>query len=86
MRPFGVVVDEPGIEIGLECLDAVIEVVPHGQAEDLVEHGAVEAFDEAVGAGCPHLGAAVLDAVEIEIEFVGMPPLSGKLSPILDVK
>ena len=68
--PLGVVVGKPGIEIGLERLDAVVEAVPHGHAEELVEHGAVKALDKAIGAGRSDASAAVFDAVEVEIELV----------------
>lgn len=40
--------------------------------EELVQDGAVEPLDKAVGLRCPDLGPAVLDAVEIKVEFVGM--------------
>lgn len=82
MWPLGVVVDEPGVEISLECFDAVVEGVAHGHAEELVEDGAVETLDKAVGAGCPHLGTAVLDAGEMEIKFVGMSLGAAELGAI----
>lgn len=76
--------DEPGVEIGLQRLDGFVEVVAHGDPEELVEDGAVEALDEAAR-HCPRTdggqwlapwgadpGAAVFNAVEVEIEFVGM--------------
>lgn len=72
MRPFGVVVDESGIEISLERLDAVVEGIAHSHAEELVEDGAVEAFDKAVGAGRSDASAAVLDAVDVEIKLCGL--------------
>jgi hypothetical protein len=72
MRPLGVVVDEPGVEIGLERLDAVVEGLAHLHREELVEDGAVEALDEAVGFRRPDPCAAVLDAVEVEIGLVGV--------------
>lgn len=53
MRPFGVVVDKPVIEIGLQGLDAVIEVLAQLDTEELLE----EALDEAVGFRRPDLGA-----------------------------
>lgn len=38
---FGNVVDEQGVEIGLERLDGVVEGLAHRHPEELVEHGAV---------------------------------------------
>ena len=43
----------PGIEVGLERLDALVE-------------GAVEALDETVGLGASNLSATMLDAVEVD--------------------
>ncbi|TDX32619.1 hypothetical protein EV657_103191 [Rhodovulum visakhapatnamense] len=72
MRALGGVVDEPGVEIGLERLDSLVEGLAHLHAEDLLQHPAVEALDEPVGLRRADLGAAVLDGVEVEIELVGV--------------
>jgi len=48
--PFVVVLGEPGTEVGLQRLHRLVQGVAHFDVEELVEHGAVEAFDEAVGA------------------------------------
>ena len=64
--------DEPGVEVGMHRLDAFVESLTHLHAEELVEDGTVEALDEAVGLRATDLGAAVLDAVEVEIELVGV--------------
>ena len=61
-----VVVVQPGVEVGLERLDALVELAAHGGAEELLEHGAVEALDEAVGPGRADLRGAVLDVLEGE--------------------
>ena len=41
---FGVVMNEPGVEIGLQGVDGFIECLAHGDAEELIEDGAVEAL------------------------------------------
>ena len=49
MGPLGVVVDQPRIEIGLQLLDRLVELAAKDGAEELIQHCAVEALDEAVG-------------------------------------
>ena len=49
MGPLVVVVVELGIEIGLQGLDALIELLAHLRHEKFLQHGAVEALDETVG-------------------------------------
>ena len=44
-----VVVVQPSVEVDLQRLDAVVELLVHRGAEELAEHRAVEALDEAVG-------------------------------------
>lgn len=51
MRVLGVVVGEPGIGIGLRRLDVVVEAVAHLDAQELVEHRAVEVPTKAVVGG-----------------------------------
>ena len=50
MGPFGVVEGNPGADAGLQRLDRLVEGFAHLQSEELVQHGAVEALREAVGA------------------------------------
>ena len=45
MRAFGVVVDKPGVEIGLQRFDGLVEGFAHLHTKKLVQHGAVEALD-----------------------------------------
>lgn len=69
VRPFVVVVDQPGVELGLQVVEGIEDRVAQAGAEELVEHGAMEALDEAIGLRPAHPGLAVLDVVEREIEF-----------------
>ncbi|ANB32653.1 hypothetical protein A6024_00290 [Rhodovulum sulfidophilum] len=55
MGALSVVVDEPGVEIGLERLDGLVEGLAHLHAEELLEYRAVEPLDEAVGLRRPDL-------------------------------
>ena len=83
MRSLGVVVEEPGIEIGLQRLDGLVECLSHLHPEELVEDGAVEALDEAVGLRRADLGSSVLDAVQIEVELVGVAARPAELAAIV---
>ena len=57
VRPLAVVVVQPSVKIGLQGFDARERLGVHGRAEELLEHGAVEALDKAVnrqdGRGAP---------------------------------
>jgi len=79
MWALGVVVDERGVEVGLQRLDGLVEGLAHLHPEELVEHGAVEALDQAVRLRRSDLGAAVLDAVQIEVELKGVPPYGNRV-------
>ena len=52
---------QPCIEAGLERFDALVGVLPHLDTGELLEHGAVEALDEAVGLGRLYI-SGMLDA------------------------
>lgn len=70
MGLFGVVVDEPLVEILLQRLDNLAEFFAHLEAEELVGHGGIEVFDKTIRAGCLQPGLSVLDAIEFETESV----------------
>ena len=56
-----VVFRDPGIEVSLQRVDAVIDLAAEGHAVELVEHGLVETLDDAVGLRALGLGASVID-------------------------
>src|SRR5688572_16125108 len=70
MGSFVVVVVQPGVEVGLEGIDAVVEPAAHRRLEELLEHGAVEALDEAVGLGAADPGLPVLDVVQGQVKLI----------------
>ena len=70
MRPLAVVVGQPGVQVRLQRLDALVEPRVHRGAEELLQHGAVEALDEAVRARRADPGFPVLDLVERQVELV----------------
>jgi hypothetical protein len=55
---------QPGIEVGLERLDALVEPRAQAGPEELLQNRAIEALDEAVGARRADPGLTVLDVVE----------------------
>ena len=75
------------VERRLHLLDRLEPCAAAFDAEVLVELGTVQALDDAVGLRTLHLGAAVLDAFELQEQLVGMlvvspaelpPPRSGR--------
>ena len=50
VRALVVVVVQPGVQVGLQRLDTLVEAAAHLRLEELLEHGAMEALDEAVRA------------------------------------
>ena len=56
MGPFGVVVNEVGIEVLLHGFDAFVELLSSHDAEVLVQQGTVQALDKNVGLGPSDFG------------------------------
>ena len=70
MGPRLVELAHPEIEVGLQLLDRRVDLLAEGDAVELVEHGLVEALDDAVGLRALGLGSGVVDVLDREIEFV----------------
>src|SRR5438477_1815648 len=70
MRPLLVVVDEPGIEIGLQFLDRAIDLFTERHPIELVEQRAMEALADPVGLWALGLCAAVIDVLDRQVELV----------------
>ena len=70
MGPGLVELSHPEVEVGLEVLDRLVELLAEGDAIKLVEHGLVEALDDAVGLRALGLGSGVVDVLDREIELV----------------
>ena len=65
-----IVVDQPGVEVGLQLVDRVVDLLAEGNPVELVEDGAMEALANAIGLRALGLGAAVVDVLNGEIELV----------------
>ncbi len=72
MWPDLVVLCHPCIEILLQFADRRIDLFAEGDAVELVEHGLMVSFDNAIGLWALGLGAAMVDVLDGEIEFVFM--------------
>src|SRR3712207_3717339 len=48
VRPSLVVVRDPGVEVGLQLLDAAVDALAEGDLVELVQHGAVEALADPI--------------------------------------
>ena len=70
MRPPRVVFDQPGVEIGLQLVDRVIDLFAERDSVKLVQDSAVEALTDSVRLWALGLGAAVIDVLDREIELV----------------
>lgn len=77
----GVVCNEPIIEHGLHLLDGLEPGSPPLDTEVLVEHGAMEALDYAVGLRTLDPCGAVFDLFQLQEELIGMliwPPQNSR--------
>ena len=70
MRPDLVELAHPDVEVGLQVVDRRVDLLAEGDAIELVEHGLVEALDDAVGLRAPGLGSGVVDVLDRQIELV----------------
>jgi len=79
MRALVVVVMQPCVQVGLQCIDAVIELFAERDLIKLLQHRLVEPLADAVGLGRLHLGLCVVDIVdrqeELEVVFVDAPTI-----------
>src|SRR5215469_5216471 len=62
-----IVVDQPGIEIGLQLADAVVDLLAEHDPIELVQDGAMEALADAIGLRALGLCAAVIDILDGEV-------------------
>src|SRR5215469_10021266 len=72
MRPPMVVLDQPGIEISLQLLDAVVDLLAERDAIELIQYSAMEALTDSIGLRALGLGAAVINVLDREVELVFM--------------
>jgi hypothetical protein len=64
MGPLLVVVDDPGIEIGLQFVERAVDLFAECHPVELVEDGSVKALANTIRLRALGLGAAVVDVLE----------------------
>ena len=64
-------------------LDTLVERRSEGDTKELVQSRAVESLDEAIGLRRAHLGAAVVDVIERQVEFIRMSFGTTEFTPIV---
>ena len=79
IRPPIIVVDQPGVEIGLQLVDRAIDLLAERDPVKLVQDRAMEAFADSIRLRALGLGAAVIDVLNREIELVFMALGAAKL-------
>ncbi len=67
-----IVFDEPGVEVGLQLVNGVIDLLAERDPVELVQDSAMEALADSVRLRALGLGAAVIDVLDREIELVLM--------------
>src|SRR6201982_44431 len=70
MRPVLIVTLDPGIEVGLEFGDRLIDLLAEDDAIELTEHRLVEPLNDAIRLRALGLGARMVDILERQIELV----------------
>ena len=70
VRPRLIILGHPDIEILLQFADRRIDLLAEGDAVELVEHGLVKPFDDAIGLRAPGLGAGMVDVLDSKVELV----------------
>ena len=70
MRPAIIVLDELGIEVGLQFVDRAMDLLAERDPVELVEHGAMEALADTVGLRALGLGTAVIDGLDRDVDLV----------------
>src|ERR1700730_14337975 len=70
MRSQFIVLPEPAIEVGLQLFDAGVDLAAKRHHVKLIEHGPVEALDDAIGLGAFDLGAGVIDVLHRQVQLI----------------
>src|SRR5215831_8513646 len=79
MRPLIIILDQPGIEIGLQLVDVAINLLAERDPIELVQHGAMETLTDSIRLRALGLGTAVIDVLDGEVELVFMALGAAKL-------
>lgn len=72
MRPFGVVLQQPGIKVCLQRVEVCVGLATEGDGEEFLLGGANEALHKAIGLWTLDGRAPVFNVVEGEKDLIGM--------------
>jgi hypothetical protein len=61
---------DPSVEIGLEFDDRTVDLLSEGHAVELVQHGLMEALDDAVGLRTFGLGTRMVNVLDRQIKLI----------------
>lgn len=64
MRAFGVIVNQPVVQILLERIHVFMEVLPESNAEEFVQHRFIEVFNESIGLRRFYLCSEMFNIIE----------------------
>jgi len=79
VRPLRVVFVQPGVQIGLQLFQRVIQLAPERNLVKLVQYGLVEPFADAVRLRMPRLALGVFNAVDRAAGFGNIAQLGGQV-------
>src|SRR4029077_13360559 len=65
-----IVFGDPGIEVGLQLVNRLVDLLAERHPIELVEHRAMEALADAIGLLALGFGAAVVDVLDGQVELV----------------
>ena len=83
VRALGIAVQQPNTEFRLECSNGLIMRGGLRLHEELLQHGAMEPLDEAVGLWRMHTGAVMFNIIECHVHLVRVVVGATKLAPIV---
>lgn len=82
MRSIGVVVEQPGVQIGLQARRPLVEPGAEGAAKRLIAERAIEARGQTTRLRLPDLGALMLDVVQRHVHLKRMTLGPAELAPV----
>lgn len=70
--PNAIPLGHPGIEIDLELVESAVDLLAERHAVELVEHGAMKAFADAICLRALGFSSTVIDILDSQVELVFM--------------
>ena len=70
MRTLVVVVGDPLVEVRLKRIECLVDLLSEGNSVELILHGTVQSFTDAIALWMADLGLTVIDVLELQIKLV----------------